>query len=155
MSRRCWRIDGPAQPINGVSAMRVEEIITKRIVKLLEAGTVPWHKPWANRQPGADGMPRNAISKRHYRGINVFILASQPYGSLHWLTFKESDPPRRPYSQGRARHADRLLEIGSAKIPRHRPAKSRNGISRCCATTPCSMPSKRKDVGFRQLPATR
>ena len=29
--------------------MKVEEIITERIVKLLEAGTVPWHKPWANR----------------------------------------------------------------------------------------------------------
>jgi antirestriction protein ArdC len=26
--------------------MRVEEIITDRIVKLLETGIVPWHKPW-------------------------------------------------------------------------------------------------------------
>ena len=57
--------------------MRVEEIITNRIVAMLEAGTVPWHKPWANRQTGADAFPRNAITKRHYRGINVFILASQ------------------------------------------------------------------------------
>jgi hypothetical protein len=54
--------------------MRVEEIISDRIVKLLEAGTVPWHKPWANRETGDNGMPRNAVSKRQYRGINVFIL---------------------------------------------------------------------------------
>jgi antirestriction protein ArdC len=70
--------------------MRVEEIITDRIVKLLEAGTVPWHKPWANRQTGADAFPRNAITKRHYRGINVFILASQSYPSPYWLTYKEA-----------------------------------------------------------------
>jgi len=70
--------------------MKVEEIITERIVKLLETGTVPWHKPWANRQTGADGFPRNAVSKRHYRGINVFILASQSYGSPCWLTYKEA-----------------------------------------------------------------
>jgi antirestriction protein ArdC len=70
--------------------MHVEEIITDRIVKLLEAGSVPWHKPWANRETGADAFPRNAISKRHYRGINVFILASQSYGSPYWLTYKET-----------------------------------------------------------------
>jgi antirestriction protein ArdC len=35
-------------------------------------------------------MPRNAVSKRQYRGINVFILASQSYGSPYWLTYKEA-----------------------------------------------------------------
>ena len=69
--------------------MKVEEIITDRIVKILEAGTVPWHKPWANR--GDDAFPRNAITKRGYRGINVFILASQSYGSPYWLTYREAD----------------------------------------------------------------
>jgi antirestriction protein ArdC len=71
--------------------MRVEEIITDRIVKLLEAGTVPWHKPWANRGSGDNGLPRNAVTKRNYRGINVFILASQSYGSPCWLTYKEAE----------------------------------------------------------------
>jgi antirestriction protein ArdC len=70
--------------------MKVEEIITDRIVKLLEAGTVPWHKPWANGENAGNGMPRNAVSKRHYRGINVFILASQAYSSPCWLTYKEA-----------------------------------------------------------------
>ena len=37
-----------------------------------------------------DGFPRNAITRRHYRGINVFILASQSYGSPYWLTYKEA-----------------------------------------------------------------
>jgi antirestriction protein ArdC len=70
--------------------MKIEEIITERIVKMLEAGTVSWHKPWANRETGSDGLPRNAITKSHYRGINVFILASQSYGPAYWLTYKEA-----------------------------------------------------------------
>jgi antirestriction protein ArdC len=70
--------------------MRVEEIITDRIVRMLEDGTVPWHKPWGNRANGRDAFPRNAVTKRHYRGINVFILASQSYGSPCWLTYKEA-----------------------------------------------------------------
>jgi antirestriction protein ArdC len=82
--------------------MKVEEIITDRIVKLLEAGTVPWHKPWANR--GDDAFPRNAITKRHYRGINAFILASQSCGSPYWLSYREADrlgghvPQRRAWT---------------------------------------------------------
>jgi antirestriction protein ArdC len=44
---------------------------------------VAWHKPWGNRQ-GGDPLPHNAITKRQYRGINVFILASQAYGSPYW-----------------------------------------------------------------------
>jgi adenylate cyclase len=38
--------------------MKVEEVITHRIVQLLEAGTVPWHKPWAKRHTGSDAFPR-------------------------------------------------------------------------------------------------
>jgi len=70
--------------------VKVEEVITERIVKILQAGTVPWHKPWANRGTGSDGFPRNATTRRHYRGINVFILACQSYGSPYWLTYKEA-----------------------------------------------------------------
>jgi hypothetical protein len=88
--------------------MRVEEIITDRIVKLLEAGTVPWHKPWVNR--GADALPRNAITKREYRGINVFILAS-----VLRLTVLANVPRGGTFGRGRAqrraRHADYLLEV--------------------------------------------
>jgi antirestriction protein ArdC len=92
-SRRWANIDGSAtQPIRWRNRPCVEEIITDRIVKLLELGTVPWHRPWDNRQVGADAFPRNAITKRHYRGINVFILATQSYGSSYWLTYKEALP---------------------------------------------------------------
>lgn len=65
----------------------VYDVITDRILEKLEAGTVPWHKPWKG---GAAGMPRNLKSKRAYRGINVFLLSCAGYGSPHWLTFRQA-----------------------------------------------------------------
>ena len=62
------------------------ERITERIVALLEQGTVPWHKPWKVKT----GLPRNLISKKPYRGINVFLLMAMSYESPHWLTFRQA-----------------------------------------------------------------
>ena len=64
--------------------MNVYEVITNAIVKKLEQGTVPWHMPWS-----ADG-PKNLISDKAYRGINVFLLGSLGYMSPYWLTFKQA-----------------------------------------------------------------
>ena len=65
--------------------------ITDRILTALEEGTVPWRKPW---QGGESGLPYNAVSKRHYNGINVWNLhlAAQfkGYSDPRWLTFKQA-----------------------------------------------------------------
>ena len=63
----------------------VYEIITNRILEQLEQGTVPWRKPWN----GEEYTPRNGISGRAYRGINVFLLACCDFASPNWLTFKQ------------------------------------------------------------------
>lgn len=65
--------------------MNVYEIITDRIIKQLEAGTVPWRKPWNS----AEGMPKNLVSKKEYRGINVFLLSSNGYSSPFWASYKQ------------------------------------------------------------------
>jgi len=62
------------------------QVITDRLVAMLEAGTVPWRKPWA----GAAGFPKNLISKKEYSGINFWMLHSADYGSPYWLTFKQA-----------------------------------------------------------------
>ena len=62
------------------------ERITERIVSLLEQGTVPWNKP----RKVKTGLPRNLISKKPYRGINVFLLMAMSYESPHWLTFRQA-----------------------------------------------------------------
>lgn len=60
--------------------------ITERIMALLSQGTVPWHKPWTAKT----GWPRNYVSKKQYRGINVFLLAAMSYESPCWLTFHQA-----------------------------------------------------------------
>ena len=62
------------------------EVITDRVIEKLEAGTVPWCKPWH----GAVGMPKNLVSGKQYRGINVFLLRCLGYESPYFLTFKQS-----------------------------------------------------------------
>ena len=61
--------------------------ITERIVNLLSQGTVPWHKPWSVQT----GLPRNLITRRPYRGINVFLLMAMNYESPNWLTLRQAN----------------------------------------------------------------
>ncbi|HEY2930873.1 MAG TPA: ArdC-like ssDNA-binding domain-containing protein [Acidobacteriota bacterium] len=64
----------------------VYDVITKRIIEKLEQGTIPWQRPWN----AAGSMPKNLISKKEYRGINVFLLGCQQYASPYWLTYKQA-----------------------------------------------------------------
>lgn len=62
----------------------VYQIVTDRIVELLEKGTVPWQKPWTDA-----GIPANLISKRPYRGINLWLLLSLEYERNLFLTWDQ------------------------------------------------------------------
>lgn len=64
--------------------MDVYEIVTNKIMELLEQGEIPWKKPWQS-----SGAPRNLISKKHYNGINQILLNCSPYSSPFWLTYKQ------------------------------------------------------------------
>jgi antirestriction protein ArdC len=46
--------------------------ITDRIIKRIEAGTIPWQEPWT-------AVPKNIVSKKAYRGVNVLILATTEF----------------------------------------------------------------------------
>ena len=69
----------------------VYSIVTDKVIELLERGTIPWQKPWRG---GVAGMPKNAISKKPYRGVNVFLLAMTAdvmgCDSPYWLTYKQA-----------------------------------------------------------------
>jgi antirestriction protein ArdC len=65
--------------------MDVYEVVTNRIMELLEEGQIPWRKPWKS-----SGGARNLISKKPYRGINQFLLNCSPYASPYWLTYKQA-----------------------------------------------------------------
>jgi len=66
------------------STRDVYTIVTDQIIKQLEQGTVPWRKPWTDAGP-----PQNLVSKRHYRGINVWMLSMQGYEHNLFLTWRQ------------------------------------------------------------------
>jgi antirestriction protein ArdC len=66
--------------------MNVYEIVTDRIIKLLEQGVIPWRRPWS-----AAGLPRNLVSQKTYRGVNAFLLAATNYASPCWLTLRQAN----------------------------------------------------------------
>jgi len=59
----------------------VYDRITERVMELLQQGSIPWRKPWNVKR----GFPRNLVSKKPYRGINVFLLHAMSYESPFWL----------------------------------------------------------------------
>jgi antirestriction protein ArdC len=63
------------------------ERITGVIIALLEQGTVPWHKTWK----ASTGWPRNLVTKKPYRGINVLLLWCGKYESPFWLTLRQAN----------------------------------------------------------------
>lgn len=69
----------------------VAEEITDAFIAALQAGTVPWRKPWS----GSGLEPRNYYSNRPYRGINTLILGlasqMQGYESPCWTTYKAAE----------------------------------------------------------------
>src|SRR5260221_73687 len=62
----------------------VYQIVTNRIITLLDQGTIPWHKPWTE-----PGIPMNLLSKRSYRGINLWLLLSLNYERNLFLTWDQ------------------------------------------------------------------
>ena len=47
---------------------------TDRIVAELEVGRVPWVQPWDASACHGPGLPRNALTRSRYSGINVLLL---------------------------------------------------------------------------------
>ena len=60
--------------------MDVYGIVTEKILKALEEGTVPWQKPWIGSEKAV-----NYVTRKPYKGINTLLL-DQPG---EYLTFKQ------------------------------------------------------------------
>jgi antirestriction protein ArdC len=60
-------------------------IVTDQIIEYIEQKkTLPWVRPWAEA-----GIPMNLISKRPYRGINLWLLLMLNYEQNYFLTFDQ------------------------------------------------------------------
>jgi antirestriction protein ArdC len=58
--------------------------IADKILKLMEENGSDWRRPWLG-----DGIAKNVVSKKSYRGINIPILGLSPYSSAYWGTYKQ------------------------------------------------------------------
>ena len=72
-------------PSGAGNRVTVYERVTERVTELLEQGVVPWQKPWSAKV----GPPRNGVSGRFYRGLNVFLLSAAGFDSPWWFTPKQ------------------------------------------------------------------
>jgi antirestriction protein ArdC len=61
----------------------VATIVTNQILASLESKIVPWRRPWRTE------LPKNLISGKPYRGINLLLLSLSPYASPYYLTYKQ------------------------------------------------------------------
>ncbi len=71
--------------------MSVYNEVTQAIIAELEQWVPPWVKSWQSH------LPRNFISRKEYRGVNVILLwvvaNKKGYRSPYWLTFKQAGEP--------------------------------------------------------------
>jgi antirestriction protein ArdC len=77
----------------------VYAIVTDRIIELLEKGTIPWQKSWTDA-----GIPMNLLSKRSYRGINLWLLLSLNYDVNLFLTWDQLKKVGASVKQGEHGH---------------------------------------------------
>jgi hypothetical protein len=79
----------------------VYQIVTDRIIELLEQGTVPWNKPWIG---GSSQTPRNLASGKAYRGINLWLLGCASYSSPYWVSYKQAQERGGQVKKGEKSH---------------------------------------------------
>jgi antirestriction protein ArdC len=63
--------------------MSIYQRITNTIIEHLENGTIPWRRPWKS------SLPKNLVSGKTYRGINLLVLGLACRSSAYWATFRQ------------------------------------------------------------------
>ena len=101
----------PAPSGESTSHRNVYQIVTEQIIRL-EQGVAPWRKPWRT------DLPVNLVSGKPYRGLNVFLLGSQGYGSRYWLTFNQAAKLGGHIRKGERSSLVTFWHIGEEKIIR-------------------------------------
>jgi antirestriction protein ArdC len=77
----------------------------------------------------------NLVSKKPYRGINIFLLALAGYGSQYWLTYRQALALGGNVRRGE--HGTKIVFFGSSTSTRRRrrTARRRSALRHSSATT--------------------
>jgi antirestriction protein ArdC len=63
----------------------VFEMVNNLIIVRMEKGVIPWQQPWKS----TSGMPCNLVSKKPYRGFNLWYLTSLQFDRPYFLTWNQ------------------------------------------------------------------
>ena len=79
-------------PAKNPDAPTPEQAVANRIIELLDRGELPpWEKGWTSSKMG---YPQNAVSKKPYRGINMWMTVltqmAHGYNDPRWLTYRQA-----------------------------------------------------------------
>lgn len=109
---------------------KINQMITSRMIeRITELGELPWRRPWTS----VSMWPRNLITKKRYRGVNVFMLHSLGYASPYFLTMKQVNA-----LGGKVRKGEKacpvvfwmLFEPEDEKAPKDDPKSRRHAMLR-------------------------
>jgi antirestriction protein ArdC len=84
--RNTARTARPAAATNTSALPAAYEKVAATILAALEKGTAPWRRNWTTQ---GGGLPYNAVSKKPYRGVNIFTLLCAGFTDPRWATFKQ------------------------------------------------------------------
>ena len=65
----------------------VYQIITDKVIRMIQEGTAPWRKPWG-LPPGT--FPISLTTSKPYTGINVMLLGLSGYDDPRWTTYHQA-----------------------------------------------------------------
>jgi len=63
----------------------IYQMVTDKVIKKLEAGTIPWRRPWRT------SWPSNIANGKEYQGINQILLACTEYEHPYWCTLRQAN----------------------------------------------------------------
>jgi hypothetical protein len=97
------------EPLRNQKAMEdrpsLYQTVTDRIIASLKAGVIPWEKPWKTPRFKGGPFPRNFLTGKPYRGINILLLWDCSFSSPFWLTFKQAQELKGMVRKGESLHS--------------------------------------------------
>ena len=68
-----------------IQMVDIYQMVTDRVLRVLETGHIPWKKPWNT------SWPSNIVTKKQYQGINMMLLSCTEYDQPFWCTFRQAN----------------------------------------------------------------
>ena len=121
----------PSKPTQSPTGKKeqIANSVADRIIELLDQGNLPpWEQAWAKSNAGA---PRNAVSNRPYRGINLWLTLltqlAKGFDDPRWLTFNQANTLGGHVNKAETSTQIHLVKPWQPKQKQEQPSEPDNG----------------------------